>query len=84
MTYLTPHANSRGRVHGDLTPLNTRIDASGGWWDAGDYLKFLHASTYTEALLLTGVRDFPNQWAPAPRRTDRTSRPRPASARTGC
>jgi endoglucanase len=61
MTYLTPHANSSGRFSGDLSALGTRIDASGGWWDAGDYLKFLHASTYTEAMLLTGVRDFPNQ-----------------------
>jgi endoglucanase len=61
MTYVTPHVNSSGRFSGDLTAIGTRIDASGGWWDAGDYLKFLHATTYTDALLLTGIRDFPNQ-----------------------
>ena len=61
MTYLTPNVNCSGRFSGDLTPLGTRIDASGGWWDAGDYLKFVHASSYTEAMLLAGVRDFPNQ-----------------------
>jgi endoglucanase len=61
MTYLTPHANSSGHFNGDLTPLGLRIDASGGWWDAGDYVKFLQTTTYTEDLLLAGVRDFPAQ-----------------------
>jgi endoglucanase len=61
MTYLTPHANQTGHFKGDLTPLNVRIDASGGWWDAGDYLKFVQTSSYTEDLLLAGVRDMPGQ-----------------------
>jgi endoglucanase len=61
MTYLTPNANSSGRFSGDLTPLGVRIDASGGWFDAGDYLKFLHGAGYTAELLMVGVRDFPNQ-----------------------
>jgi endoglucanase len=61
MTYLTPNANSSGRFSGDLTPLGVTIDASGGWWDAGDYLKFLQTTSYTVAVLLTGVRDFPAQ-----------------------
>jgi endoglucanase len=61
MTYSTPSVNKNGGFRGDLTPLGATIDASGGWWDAGDYLKFLHASTYTDALLLTGIRDFPAQ-----------------------
>jgi endoglucanase len=61
MTYLTPHANSSGHFKGDLSPLGVRLDASGGWWDAGDYLKFLQTSTYTEDMLLVGVRDFPDQ-----------------------
>jgi endoglucanase len=61
MTYLTPNANSSGRFSGDLTPLGKRIDASGGWWDAGDYLKFLQTESYTDAILMTGVRDFPAQ-----------------------
>jgi endoglucanase len=61
MTYTTPAVNKNGGFRGDLSPLGGTINASGGWWDAGDYLKFLHASTYTDALLLTGVRDFPAQ-----------------------
>src|SRR5262245_33367798 len=61
MTYLTPHSNSSGRFKGDLTPLGVRINAAGGWWDAGDYLKFVQTTSYTVDLLLAGVRDFPNQ-----------------------
>jgi endoglucanase len=45
MTYLTPKANSSGAFSGDLTPLGVRIDASGGWWDAGDYLKFVQTTS---------------------------------------
>jgi endoglucanase len=61
MTYVTPHANSSGRFSGDLQPLGISIDASGGWWDAGDYLKFLQTTNYTVAVLAAGVRDLPAQ-----------------------
>ena len=61
MTYLTPHANSSGHFKGDLSPLGNRIDASGGWWDAGDYIKFVQTTSYTVDVLLAGVRDFPAQ-----------------------
>jgi endoglucanase len=61
MTYLTPNANSSGHFSGDLTPLGTRIDASGGWWDAGDYIKGVETLGYATDLLLHGVRDFPTQ-----------------------
>lgn len=65
MTYLTPKANPSGRFSGDLTPVGVQVDASGGWWDAGDYLKFLQIHGYTVGLLLTGVRDFPAQMGSA-------------------
>jgi endoglucanase len=61
MTYVTPNANSSGRFSGDLQPLGTRIDASGGWWDAGDYIKGVETLSYATDLLLHGVRDFPTQ-----------------------
>ena len=64
MTYLTPQANSSGRFKGDLTPLGVRINAAGGWWDAGDYLKFVQTTSYTVDLLLAGVRDLPDQMGP--------------------
>ena len=37
------------------------IDASGGWWDAGDYTKYVETTSYTVALMQIGVRDFPEQ-----------------------
>jgi endoglucanase len=61
MTYLTPNASSSGQFKGDLSPLGVRINAAAGWWDAGDYLKFVQTTSYTVDLLLAGVRDFPGQ-----------------------
>lgn len=62
MTYLTPSYNAgSGRFSGDLTSLGIRVNASGGWWDAGDYLKFVVTTSYTVDLMEIGVRDFPAQ-----------------------
>ncbi len=61
MTYLTPKFDSNDNIIGDLTPLGTRIDASGGWWDAGDYLKFVETTSYTVDMMELGVRDFTDQ-----------------------
>jgi endoglucanase len=38
-----------------------KIDASGGWWDAGDYMKYVETASYTAALMQIGIRDFPRQ-----------------------
>jgi endoglucanase len=59
MTYATPETNENGEFEGDLESLGTTIDASGGWWDAGDYLEFVQTTSYTVDLQLAGVRDFP-------------------------
>jgi endoglucanase len=61
MTYVTPNANSAGRFSGDLQSLGISIDASGGWWDAGDYIKGVETLGYTTAMMLHGVREFPGQ-----------------------
>jgi endoglucanase len=42
----------------DNTP---NINADGGWWDAGDYMKYVETVSYTTALMEVGIRDFPNQ-----------------------
>lgn len=59
--YETPAVNRDGAFKGDLVPTGETLDASGGWWDAGDYLKFVQTTGYTVALQLAGVRDFPAQ-----------------------
>jgi len=58
--YFTPTFNKKDNA-GTLTPTGAVIDASGGWWDAGDYMKFVETHSYVVALMLVGVRDFPNQ-----------------------
>jgi endoglucanase len=61
MTYVIPKVNGNDGFPGDLTPLGKRVDASGAWWDAGDYLKFVETDSYVVAMMETGVRDFPAQ-----------------------
>ena len=45
------------------------INAEGGWWDAGDYEKYVETVSYTTALMEIGVRDFPIRWVPKPQST---------------
>ena len=48
-----------------LTPAGLpNIDASGGWWDAGDYAKYVETVSYTVSLMEIGIRDFPWQMGP--------------------
>jgi endoglucanase len=59
--YKTPSVNANGNFKGDLTSLGKTIDVAGGWWDAGDYLKFVETTSYVVALMLEGVKAFPAQ-----------------------
>jgi endoglucanase len=61
MTYVTPKVNDEGEFKGELGSLDETINASGGWWDAGDYLKFVQTTSYAVDLMEIGVRDFPAQ-----------------------
>jgi len=69
--YETPPLNSNDLIDTTGTPLKATgqvIDGSGGWWDAGDYMKYVETTSYTVALMEIGIRDFPNQMGPnAPR-----------------
>ncbi len=76
MTFRTPKVDADGVFAGDLSRLRVRVDASGGWWDAGDYLKFVHTTAYTDALLLAGVRDFPDQMGAGAATSDFTAEAR--------
>jgi endoglucanase len=59
--FASPMFDDDDNIINDLQPTGTTIDASGGWWDAGDYLKFVQTHSYTVALMLIGIRDFPKQ-----------------------
>src|ERR1017187_2274542 len=62
--YLTPPLDSNDEISTTgtpLTPTGATIDATGGWWDAGDYMKYVETVSYTVALQEIGVRDFPQQ-----------------------
>jgi endoglucanase len=60
----TPPLNANDLIVTTGSPLNptgTVINGSGGWWDAGDYMKYVETVSYTTALMEIGIRDFPNQ-----------------------
>lgn len=60
--YATPHYNRDGTELLDtkLTPVGGPIDVSGGWSDAGDFLKFTHTTAYSTASLLLAQRSTPD------------------------
>jgi len=65
--YLTPPLDENDEINNvpPAKPLSSanlpKIDADGGWWDAGDYEKYVETVSYTTALMEIGVRDFPKQ-----------------------
>jgi len=63
--FSSPQFDADDNILADLQPVGGTVDASGGWWDAGDYLKFVETHSYTVALMLVGVRDFPSQMGAA-------------------
>ena len=65
--YDTPPLNNDDLITSKETPLTstgTTMDAAGGWWDAGDYMKYIETTSYTVSLMEIGIRDFPNQMGP--------------------
>src|SRR5260370_188350 len=63
MTFRAPNVSPNGNFRGSLRRFATgvRINATGGWWDAGDYLKFVETTSYTVAMMLQGIASFPAQ-----------------------
>lgn len=43
---------------GGLTPTGVQIDAAGGWFDAGDYLKFVETASFDDAMILFTLRQY--------------------------
>jgi endoglucanase len=48
---------------GRLTATGERVDASGGWFDAGDYLKFVETASFTDVALLYAARKYPTAFS---------------------
>lgn len=47
-------------LQGTLNQVGGPIDVSGGWFDAGDYVKFVQTASYTDAIMLFAVRQYPS------------------------
>ncbi|MFD9192625.1 glycoside hydrolase family 9 protein [Streptomyces phaeochromogenes] len=60
--YADPEYDEEGNELLDerLTPTGDRADVSGGWFDAGDFLKFTGTTSYSVAELLLAQRDLPH------------------------
>jgi len=56
--YATPSYRGR-RLLGTLHPTGPRVDVSGGWADAGDYLKFVETASFSDALMYFTLRQYP-------------------------
>lgn len=63
MTFRAPPVDQNGNFKGSLARFATglRINATGGWFDAGDYLHFTATTSYTVAMMLTAMAAFPAQ-----------------------
>ncbi len=59
--FTSPSFDDDDNIIGSLVPTGATINADGGWWDAGDYLKFVQTESYVVSLMLIGARDFPKQ-----------------------
>ncbi|MEO8971770.1 MAG: glycoside hydrolase family 9 protein, partial [Ktedonobacteraceae bacterium] len=57
--YDTP-VYKHGQIQGSLHKIGGPIDVSGGWFDAGDYIKFVETASYTDAIMLFADRQYPN------------------------
>lgn len=44
-------------LQGDLVQIGGPVNASGGWFDAGDFIKFVETASYVVDVMLLGVRD---------------------------
>jgi endoglucanase len=43
---------------GPLRQIGGPVDVAGGWFDAGDYLKFVDTASFSEILMLMSLRDY--------------------------
>ena len=61
VTYLPPTYVNDVLTGGLTKTGGPNIDASGGWFDAGDYDKFVETTSYVEGMMWFALRDYPNR-----------------------
>ncbi|GGU80252.1 glycoside hydrolase family 9 protein [Lentzea flava] len=59
MVYEEPVFEGEGgdQIAAPLKPTGVKVDLEGGWFDAGDFVKFTHASSYSTASMLLALRN---------------------------
>ncbi|WP_148307964.1 glycoside hydrolase family 9 protein [Actinoplanes friuliensis] len=57
--YSDPGYDDDGRMVTAMEPVGGPVDVEGGWYDAGDYLKFSHTTAYALIAMLLVQRDGP-------------------------
>jgi endoglucanase len=56
---------SNDNLTSTLTPVGGgTVDVSGGWFDAGDFIKFVETASYVEVVMELSARDYPAYTAP--------------------
>jgi hypothetical protein len=58
--YSLPNYNANGLLISPLKAVAGPVDVMGGWFDAGDYVKFIQTTSYVEGLMLFAMREYPN------------------------
>ena len=61
--YAPPTYNVDDLLVGALQPVGGPVDAAGGWFDAGDYIKLVQTASYTDTLLFVAGRQHPGDAA---------------------
>ena len=64
LAYHLPQYFRNLQIVGKLRGTGTSLDASGGWLDAGDDLKFVQTTSYVVAVMLFTVRQYPEALSP--------------------
>lgn len=53
-----PAVYSNGVLSASLKPTVRRVNALGGWFDAGDFIKLVQTASYADAMILVADRDY--------------------------
>jgi endoglucanase len=61
--YAPPKYDGNDTLVGNLHAVGGPVDVSGGWFDAGDYIKLVQTASYTDTMLFVAARAHPGDAA---------------------